>query len=575
MTRSAIGLLAIVLACPAAFGQATQPAPAQRLFYVATNLLLDENVSKTVDLIDRAAKAGYTGIALADSKFMMWDRLDEKYIANVRKVRQACHDKGIQCIACVIPIGYSNGVCAHDPNLAEGLPVIDAPFVVRGGKLVPEDDSPGIVNGSFEAHKGDTPDGWAFIDKPGKISFIDNEVKFDGAASLRMQDIGVNDPTDGHARAHQSLKLKPFRYYHVSLAVKTQDFEAADQFRVALLGGKENVNLQYQIPRVEKTQDWKRVDMVFNTLEFPEVQLYVGVWHGKAGKLWMDDVKIEPAGWVNIIRRDGAPLKITSPDGKTVHAEGKDFTAIKDAKLANDPYAGSFSAWHDAPQPAVIEGGALKDGQKVLANYYHPAIIFGSQVMVCLAEPKVNDILAWQIAQVYKHLQPDGYFMQHDEVRAQGYDLSCANSKKTPAELLADNVKRSIEIIRKEDAGKAIYVWSDMFDPSHNARKTGRYYLVKGEGPWHGAWKGLPADVIVANWSQGKPDTLKWFADLGNQQILAGYYDAAPSKIVGWLNQAREVKGVIGVMYTTWQDQYKDLEEFGKLTGAAGGCSQD
>jgi hypothetical protein len=25
--------------------------------------------------------------------------------------------------------------------------------------------------------------------------------------------------------------------------------------------------------------------------------------------------------------------------------------------------------------------------------------------------------------------------------------------------------------------------WSDMFDPFHNAKKTGEYYSVKGDGP--------------------------------------------------------------------------------------------
>ena len=71
------------------------------------------------------------------------------------------------------------------------------------------------------------PTGWSFVDQPGKITFIDTAVKFEGRASLRMQDIGLHDPQHGHGRACQTLTVKPFRYYHVSAAVKTQDFEAA------------------------------------------------------------------------------------------------------------------------------------------------------------------------------------------------------------------------------------------------------------------------------------------------------------------------------------------------------------
>ena len=62
--------------------------------------------------------------------------------------------------------------------------------------------------------------------------------------------------------------------------------------------------------------------------------------------------------------------------------------------------------------------------------------------MCCMAEPKVYEILRWQLAQVHKHLQPDGYFLQHDEIRVQGWDESCRRTGKTPGELLAENVRK-------------------------------------------------------------------------------------------------------------------------------------
>ena len=179
--------------------------------------------------------------------------------------------------------------------------------------------------------------------------------------------------------------------------------------------------------------------------------------------------------------------------------------------------------------------------------------------------PKVYDILNWQIAQVKKHLSPDGYFMQHDEIRVQGWDEACLRRKLTPGEILADNAKRCTAIIRKANPGKDIYVWSDMFDPFHNAKKTGRYYLVRGDGPWYGSWKGLDKDVIVVNWhghAKGRAESLKHFASRGHKQILAGYYDGPPERIAAWLKDAAAVDGVIGVMYTTWRQNYDDLEKF-------------
>ena len=156
------------------------------------------------------------------------------------------------------------------------------------------------------------PAGWGFVDAPGEITFIDTQTKFEGRSSLRMQDIGVHDPQNGHGRACQTLAVHPFRYYHVSVAVKTQDFESADEVRVAVLG-KDGTALNYYQPHVDKTQDWKRIDVTFNSLEFSQVNLYLGIWGGRRGTIWWDDVRIEPGGLVNLVRRRGAPLRGNRP----------------------------------------------------------------------------------------------------------------------------------------------------------------------------------------------------------------------------------------------------------------------
>jgi len=103
-----------------------------------------------------------------------------------------------------------------------------------------------------------------------------------------------------------------------------------------------------------------------------------------------------------------------------------------------------------------------------------------------------------------------------------------------------------------------LYVRSDMFDPNHNAR---RYYLVNGT--FAGSWEGLPKDVVVVPWYFGQHDAgLRWFADRGHRQVIAGYYDSRPERVRDWLASAGNVKGVIGVMYTTWRQQYNHLEGF-------------
>ena len=80
----------------------------------------------------------------------------------------------------------------------------------------------------------------------------------------------------------------------------------------------------------------------------------------------------------------------------------------------------------------------------------------------------------------------------------QGWDESCKRSGKTPGQLLAENVSRCADLIRREDAGKPIYVWSDMFDPFHNAGKSGRYYSLPAlEKAGLGKVSRLPVSVRV------------------------------------------------------------------------------
>jgi len=61
--------------------------------------------------------------------------------------------------------------------------------------------------------------------------------------------------------------------------------------------------------------------------------------------------------------------------------------------------------------------------------------------------------------------------------------------------------------------------------------------------------------------------SLQFFAKLGNRQLIAGYYDSAPTLVTNWLNAARPYAGICGAMYTTWQNNYSNLETFEQLLG--------
>ena len=515
------------------------------------------SLQKAISLMKQAKTAGYTGIMVSDSKLEKFQMQEKGYTQNWQKLRQACTEQKMQLIVPVCSMGYMSEFMAEDPNLAEGMPVRGAPLVVKAGKLAPCETAK-LVNGSLAEWKGDVPVGWT-VDQPGSLSFRDEQVKCGGRPTLRQQFGQAKTPV----RLNQKIQVKPWQSYHLSVMVKTEDCTSKD-FRVMALGGGEKGRvLDWQPPAIQETMDWTKLDFTFDSLDNSNVTIYCGSWGPKGGKIWWSDVQIEPAGWVNVIRRASLPLSLTSEDGKTIYDEGKDFAEVKDPLLGNDPRPGYFTNWHEVPTVAIPAGSRLKEGQTVLASYHFATTVGKSiQINACLSEPAVFEHVEQIAHYVCENIKPDVFFLGYDEIRHCGWDDSCTKRNMTCGQILADNVHKVYNIVRKTAPDKTIATWNDMFDPFHLARKDGTMYLAKGEGPWYGSWEGLPTDVLIVNWKQNSADSLKFFADRGQSQILAGYYDKDPARIVEWLKLAAQVKGVRGVMYTTWKHDFSKLDAF-------------
>lgn len=532
-----------------------------RWFYLGTNLLVGENVDRAIKVMERAAKAGYNGVLLADYKFNILDRMPERYFQNAKRVKRKAEELNLDIIPAVMPIGYSNGLLAHNPNLAEGLPVRDAPFIVKNGSAdILPDPQTKLNNGDFEEVAGNRFLGWAFQDGIGRSTFADRSIVYAGRISLRMERIGEADPSHGLCRLSQEVKVKPFRYYHISAWIKSEGFETPDRVRILVLDPKGR-SLNYADLNVRPTQEWKEHHIVFNSLDNYKVRIYIGVWGGRGGKLWWDNVKLEEIGLVNVLRRKGCPLIVKGEDG-TVYEEGRDFEPVRDERLGVVPWPGEFEVYHKPPKIKLTPNSRIKEGQKLLVSFYHPVIIYGGQVAVCLSEPEVYDLLEDQVKRVNELFHPKGFMMSHDELRVANWCKLCLSRRMTPGELLADNVRRCIGIIRKVNPTARIFVWSDMFDPYHNAHDN--YYLVNGD--LSESWSGLTKDVTIVNWYfKARERNLPWFARRGHKQILAGYYDSHRLYTPLWIRDAERLGvggSVIGVMYTTWRHNYSDLERF-------------
>lgn len=114
----------------------------QRWVFYMGNLWVDANITTLQGVLTRAAEAGYTHALLSDSKFARLGGMDSHYFANVAKIKSTAAALGIEIVPAVFPIGYSNDILFHDPNLIEALPVKNALLVVSNGFALAQADSP-------------------------------------------------------------------------------------------------------------------------------------------------------------------------------------------------------------------------------------------------------------------------------------------------------------------------------------------------------------------------------------------------------------------------------------------------
>jgi len=139
-----------VAAVLGAIGWPTSAAALERWVYCAQNLLVDQNTTNLIALMQRAHQAGYTHILLSDSKFGHLADLDSRYFQNVAKIMQAATTLNLEIVPTVFPVGYANDLLYNDPNLIEGMPVQDALLVVTNGVAAVQADPPvGFLGGDF------------------------------------------------------------------------------------------------------------------------------------------------------------------------------------------------------------------------------------------------------------------------------------------------------------------------------------------------------------------------------------------------------------------------------------------
>src|SRR5208282_1941137 len=220
--------LVACLSCLVVQLRAAEPYADRFVWVFGWGLGKDSDVAEITRVLDTAGQHGFNGAVLSSGLDTL-SKQSPDYFRRLDQVKQRCERNHLELIPAVFSVGYGSGILAHDRNLAEGVPVEDAPFQVRAGeaRLVATRPSQ-IVNGGFEKYDGNRFSGFDFHDQPGEVSFVDREIKHSGQASLRLENFTANP--HGHGRVMQSVPVQPHRCYRLTIWVKAEGLQPAGAF---------------------------------------------------------------------------------------------------------------------------------------------------------------------------------------------------------------------------------------------------------------------------------------------------------------------------------------------------------
>jgi hypothetical protein len=543
--------------------------------------LLSDSVESVVELARTANASGADTVLFSDTKTSNWYASDYKdqWLAKILQVQAAVRAEGMAFVVTTASVGYCAPILQLDPSIANSMPITDTPLTVRGGALVP-DQTASLLNGSFEASSAaNTPADWGFQDPPGVTTFIDTGVVADGAASMRFEGSASTEASK-MARISTTASVRPNQQYVLRYKFRSENLDASFIGPI-VRGGDTEITLTNQHPSLptsdggrsyfqgatDLTTGWAEMELAFNSREFDTVNLFFGTWGSSGGTAWVDDVRIEPAPTLNVVRRDSLPVELTKANGTAV-VEGVDVTPIADPLLGNIAYPGNFDTYHDAPTIKALAGGGLAEGDRVSMSGYHAQLTASGQVGCAWNEPRTFELMRATHRQVARRINPDGILIDLEEIRTGGWEPTDAPFSSTGAALAA-HVKRVLDDATEVVRGKPLFVWNDMLDPTLNARPD--FYQVKGD--LTGSWIGVnPARTRIINWRSGVElknlgrAGVQHFARLGFEQIAAGYYDEnVAENHAAWATATAGQPRIIGSMYTTWTGNFGDMDEFAAL----------
>jgi hypothetical protein len=531
--------------------------------------------------VREAKAAGADTVLFADTKASNFWALDyrDRWLTKMIELRDAIRAEGMKLVVTTASVGYCAPILGIDPSIVSSIQTVDMPLVVRGDELVAEQTAQ-LANGSFEqSESANVPAQWGFQDGAGSVTFVDTQTAADGEASMRFDATAASQGT-GMARISTNAAVQPNQQYLLRYRLKADALNAGFIGPV-VRGGDTEITLTNQHPSFQNagggrtysqgannlTTEWVDIELSFNSREFTSVNLFFGVWSGRSGTAWIDDVRIEPAPTLNIVRRDSLPLTLRTETG-TVVSEGIDVAPISDPQLGEIGYTGNFDTYHDAPAIRLADGSSLSEGDRVLLTGWHAQLTASGQTGCAWHEPRTFELMEEMHRQVASLIEPDGILIDVEETRTGGWEPADSEFGSSGAAFGA-HVQRVLTEATAVVDGTPLFIWNDMIDPTMNA--TADFYQVRGT--LENSWQGIdPSLVTIVNWRAGDElyesgrDGVNHFADLGFQQVVAGFYDEdVATNHAAWAAAIDGQPGIVGSMYTTWEDDFSQLDAFAAL----------
>eukprot|EP01051_Picozoa_sp_SAG22_P022221 SAG22_NODE_5240_length_1055_cov_1.004184_1_plen_267_part_01 len=258
-----------------------------------------------------------------------------------------------------------------------------ADFVVspsgRSLSLKPPDGrKPTLQNGDFSAHVGDKITAWSFQDAVGKRTFWDPGAGSTGSVRIEMVPIHL-DGVDGRgnpasdARIGQlGIGVQPHTILQVQCLVRTHGFgqTSGNRFSAAAMRMQLNFDMNHRcgastLPAHD--HDWQPVTLACNVGNATSMDLFMGIWgQGPVGaRVWFANCSTRAlsVGLTNLVRRDGAPLVVSSADNYKVYHEGTDYDYIDNLASVKDGYFSPIQAPSEQANVSLPVTTRLQPGQ--------------------------------------------------------------------------------------------------------------------------------------------------------------------------------------------------------------------